>query len=124
MCLRVGDLVGVQEEHRRFILVRAEECPMSSGGGESCIILHRSAGSRGYKRVREGGAPRSQEVSEVCVFASDESNDLWNYLLSSLKGSLPFPFIDARGTPGYRYVLCDIFPEKEDPRPSLLPCSW
>jgi hypothetical protein len=62
---------------------------MSSGGGESYIILHRSASSRGYKRVREGGAPRSQDVSGVCVFASDESNDLWIYLLSSLKGPYP-----------------------------------
>jgi hypothetical protein len=30
----------------------------------------------GYKRVREGGAPRSQDVSGVCVFAPDESNGL------------------------------------------------
>jgi hypothetical protein len=57
----------VQEEHRRFILVRAEKCPTSSGGGEFCIILHRSACSRGYKRVREGGAPKSQAVSGECV---------------------------------------------------------
>jgi hypothetical protein len=39
-------------------------------GGESCIILHRIARSRGYKRVRDGGDPRSQDVSGVCVFAS------------------------------------------------------
>jgi hypothetical protein len=57
----------VQEEHKRFILVRAEKCPTSSGGGEFCIILHQSACSRGYKRVREGGAPKSQGVSEECV---------------------------------------------------------
>jgi hypothetical protein len=52
---------------------------MSSGGGGSCIILHRSACSRGYKRVRQGETPRSQDVhgESVCVFASDESNDLW-----------------------------------------------
>jgi hypothetical protein len=69
MCLRVGDPDGVQEEHKRFILVHAKECPTSSGGGESCIILHRSACSRGYKRVREGGAPKFQDVSgeSVCV---------------------------------------------------------
>jgi hypothetical protein len=69
MCLRVGDSDGVQEEHKRFILVRAEECPTSNGGGEFCIILHRSDCSRGYKRVREGGAPRSQDVNggRVCV---------------------------------------------------------
>jgi hypothetical protein len=67
VCLRVRDPDGVQEEHRRFILVRAEECPTSSGGDESCIILHRSACSRGYKRVREGGAPKSQGVSGLCV---------------------------------------------------------
>jgi hypothetical protein len=65
MCLRVGNPNGVQEEHKRFILVRAEECPTSNGGGESYIILHRSACSRGYKRVREGGAPRFQDVSGV-----------------------------------------------------------
>jgi hypothetical protein len=98
----------VQEEHKRFIRVWAEECPMSSGGGESCIILHRSACSRGYKRVRERGTPRSQDASGesvcVCVFASDELNGLWIcllsvflYPLSPLEWSLPSPFIDARG---------------------------
>jgi hypothetical protein len=50
-CLRVGGPDGVQEEHRRFILVRVEKCPTSSEGGEFCIILHRSARSRGYKRI-------------------------------------------------------------------------
>jgi hypothetical protein len=34
VCLRVGDSDGVQQEHKRFILVQAEECPTSSGGGE------------------------------------------------------------------------------------------
>jgi hypothetical protein len=67
MSLRVEDLDGVQEEHKRFIPVRAEERPTSSGGGESCIKLHRSACSRGYKRAREGGAHRSQDASGVCV---------------------------------------------------------
>jgi hypothetical protein len=67
MCLRVGDPDGVQEEHKRFILVQAEECPTSSGGGESCIILHRSACNRGYKRVREKETPRSQDASGECV---------------------------------------------------------
>jgi hypothetical protein len=124
MCLRVGDPDGVQKGHKRFILVRAEECPTSSGEGESCIILHRSACSRGYKRVRERGTPRSQDVNGVCVFASDESNDLWICLLSSLKWSLPSPFIVARGTPSYMHVLRDTFPRKKDLRPSLLPCSW
>jgi hypothetical protein len=65
MCLHVGDLDGVQEELKRFILVRTEECPMSSEGGESCIILHRSTYSKSYKLVREGEAPRSQDVSGV-----------------------------------------------------------
>jgi hypothetical protein len=74
--------------------------------------------------VREGGAPRSQDVSGVCVSASDESNDLWICLLSSLKWPLPSPFIDVRGMPGYMHVLRDIFPGKEDLRPSLLPYSW
>jgi hypothetical protein len=46
-------------------------------GRGSCIILHQSACSRGYKRVREAEVPRSQDVSGeyVCV-ASDESNNL------------------------------------------------
>jgi hypothetical protein len=66
-CLRIIGPDGVQEEHMRFILVRAEKCPTSSGGGEFYIILHRSACSRGYKRVREGGAPKSQGVSGECV---------------------------------------------------------
>jgi hypothetical protein len=76
VCLRIWDPDGVQKEHKRFILVWAEECPTSSEGGESCIILHRSACSRGYKRVREVGAPKSQDVSGECVFTSDESNSL------------------------------------------------
>jgi hypothetical protein len=67
VCLRVDDPDGVQEEHRQFILVRAKKCPTSSGGSESCIILHRSACSRGYKRVREEGAPKSQGVSGECI---------------------------------------------------------
>jgi hypothetical protein len=40
MCLRVGDPDGVQEEHKRFILVQAEECPMSSGGRS--LVLSRT----------------------------------------------------------------------------------
>jgi hypothetical protein len=67
------DSHGVQEEHKRIILVWAEECPASSGEEEACIILHRSACSRGYKQVREGGAPRSRDVSGECVFASVKS---------------------------------------------------
>jgi hypothetical protein len=64
----------MQEEHRRFILVRAEKCPTSNRGGGFCIILHRSACRRGYKRMREGGAPRSQGVSGICV--CDSAGDL------------------------------------------------
>jgi hypothetical protein len=36
-CLRVGGPDGVQEEHRRFILVRAEKCPTSSGEVSSVL---------------------------------------------------------------------------------------
>jgi hypothetical protein len=52
----------------------------------------------GYKRVREGGASRSQDVSGVCVFAPDELNGLWICLLSFLllERSLPAPFIVSR----------------------------
>jgi hypothetical protein len=116
MCLRVGDPDGVQEEHKRFILVQAKECPTSSGGGESCIILHRSACSRGYKQVREGGIPRSQDVSgeSVRVCAFDELNGLWICLLSvPLKWSLPSPFIDARGMQCYMHALRDIFSRRK-----------
>jgi hypothetical protein len=127
VCLRIWDLDGVQE-HKRFILVQAEECPMSSGGGESCIILHRSAYSRGYKRVREGGTSRSQDVSgewvSMCVPMDLPSVYSSSLLFFSLEWSLPSPFIDARRTQGYMYVLRDIFPGKEDPMPPLSPCSW
>jgi hypothetical protein len=67
VCLCVGDPDGVQEEHRRFILVRVEKCPTSSEGDEFCTLLHRSACSRGYKLVREEGAPKSQDVSGECA---------------------------------------------------------
>jgi hypothetical protein len=70
VCLRIGDPDGVQEEHKRFILAWAKECPMSSAGEESCIILYRSAYSRGYKLVREGGAPRSHVENGVSVCVS------------------------------------------------------
>jgi hypothetical protein len=115
------------QEHKRFILVRAEECPTSSGGGESCIILHQSACSRGYKRVREGGTPRSQDVSgewvSVCVPMDLPSVYSSSSLFFSLEWSLPSPFIDAGGMQGYMYVLRDIFLRKEDSRPPLSPCS-
>jgi hypothetical protein len=108
VCLRVEDPDGVQKEHKQFILVRAKECPTSCGRGESCIILHRSAYSRGYKQVREGGTPRSQYVSGVCVyvFASDELNDLWICLLSIfffvvVLGMVPsLPFYRCKGNAG------------------------
>jgi hypothetical protein len=66
----------VQEEYMQFILVRAEKCPTSSGGGEFYIILHRTACSRCYKRVREGGAPKSQGVSGECVCVCDPAGAL------------------------------------------------
>jgi hypothetical protein len=93
MCLRVGDPDGVQEEHKQFILVRAKECPTFGGGGESCIILHRSACSRGYKQVREGGDPRSQDVSGVCV-------SVFFMFLFILEWSLPSPFYRCKGSTG------------------------
>jgi hypothetical protein len=67
MCLRVGDPDGVQEEHKRLILVQAEEYPTSSEKEETFIILHQSACGKGYKRVREEGVPKSQDESRVCV---------------------------------------------------------
>jgi hypothetical protein len=127
VCLCVWDPDDVQEEHKRFILVRAKKCPTSSERGESCIILHRSACSRGYKLVREGGTPRSQDMSgecvSVCVPMNLPSVCSSSSLLFFLEWSMPSPFIDARGTQGYMYVLRDIFSRKEDLRPPLLPCS-
>jgi hypothetical protein len=60
--LRVGDPDGVQEEHKRFILVRAEECPTSSGEESLVLPCTEVLVVGGYKLVREGGAPRSQGV--------------------------------------------------------------
>jgi hypothetical protein len=64
----------VQEEHKRFILVQAEECPTSSEEGETCIILHRGACGRGYKWVRERGCPQvSRWECSACVTLSEPS---------------------------------------------------
>jgi hypothetical protein len=67
VCLRIGDPDGVQEEHKRFILVWTEECPTSSEREESCIILHRSACSRSYKWVREGSREGRSEASTLAL---------------------------------------------------------
>jgi hypothetical protein len=103
MCLCVRDPDGMQEEHRRFILVRAEKCPTSNGGGEFCIILHRSACSRDYKRVREGGAPKSPGVSGVyvCVTLPEHSQgprelSVRLSVCPRSKRSLHAPFIASR----------------------------
>jgi hypothetical protein len=76
--------------------------------------------------VREGGTPRSQDVSGECVSVCvpmDLPSVCSSLFFFSLEWSLPSPFIDVRGTQGKMYVLRDIFPGKEDLRPSLLPCS-
>jgi hypothetical protein len=69
-CLRVEGLDGVQE-HRRFIPVRAEECPMSSGGERSVlsctevlIVGVTSESERGR------GSQVSGHVWSVCVCAA------------------------------------------------------
>jgi hypothetical protein len=50
------------QEHKRFILVRAEEC-LTSNGEESLVLPCTEVLVVGdYKLVREGGAPRSQDV--------------------------------------------------------------
>jgi hypothetical protein len=92
----------VQEEHKRFILVRAEECPTSSRGGESCIIIHRNICSRGYKWVREGGDPRSQDVSSVCGFS------LLLSFLSSWKGPC-LPLLKMQGEHRVTCMCCVLF---------------
>jgi hypothetical protein len=59
--LRVEDPDGMYEEHKRFILVRVEERPTSSG--ESLVLSCTEVlVVGGYKQVREGGAARSQDV--------------------------------------------------------------
>jgi hypothetical protein len=52
----------VQEEHKRFIFVRAEEFPMSSGEESLVLPCTEVLLVGGYKLVREGGAPRYQDV--------------------------------------------------------------
>jgi hypothetical protein len=46
--------------------------------GEGSPVLYRTEVliGGGYKRVREGETPRSQDVSGECVFAFDELNSL------------------------------------------------
>jgi hypothetical protein len=61
--LRVGDPDGVQEEHKRFILVRAEEYPTFNVDESLVLPCTEVLVVGGYKLVREGGAPRSQDVS-------------------------------------------------------------
>jgi hypothetical protein len=119
MYLHIGDPDGVQEEHKRFILVRAQECPTSSGEEEPCIILHRNACSRGYKLVRE----RSSQVSRcVSVERSLVSRMAYGCLFSPspLEWPLPSPFIDARGTQGYMHALRDVFLGKDDLRSPIV----
>jgi hypothetical protein len=57
--LHIGDLDGVQKEHKRFILVRAKECPTSSGEESLVLPCTEVFVVGGSKLVREGGAPRS-----------------------------------------------------------------
>jgi hypothetical protein len=52
-CLRVEGPDGVQEEHRRFILVRAKECPTSSGGERSVLSCTEVLIVGGYEREGE-----------------------------------------------------------------------
>jgi hypothetical protein len=52
----------VQEEHKRFILIRVEECPTSSEEESLVLSCIEVLVVGGYKLVREGGAPRSQDV--------------------------------------------------------------
>jgi hypothetical protein len=59
-----------------FILVRAKKCPTSSGGGEFCIILHRSAYIRGYKRMWERKELPSLKVREESVGVCDSAGAL------------------------------------------------
>jgi hypothetical protein len=80
----------------------------------------------GYKRVREGETPMSQDASGECVCSPLMSRTAYRFALCLffvvvlVEWSLPSPFIDARGIQGYMHVLRDIFPRKEDLRPPVV----
>jgi hypothetical protein len=59
-----------------FILVWAEKCPTSSGGGEFYIMLHRSACSRGYKQTWERKEFPSLKAWVEKVGVCDSAGDL------------------------------------------------
>jgi hypothetical protein len=82
---------------------------MSSAEEESCIILHRSACSRGYKRVREGGAPRSRVENGVSVCVGGVFSPLaFSCCLFSFSlplGMVPaFPFYRCKGSTGLQVM--------------------
>jgi hypothetical protein len=115
VCLRVEDPDDVQEEHRRFILVRAEECPTFSGGGESCIILHQNACSRGYKAGERG---RSSQVSRckwsvcVCDFVGALARSkrvICSSVLCLSCGTVPAcSFYSLKEMQGYKILVCGV----------------
>jgi hypothetical protein len=74
--------------------------------------------------VREGGVPRSQDVSGVRVYSSLMSRTAYGFAFCLSEMVPALPFYSRKGTPGYMHVLRDIFPGKEDPRPLHLLCSW
>ena len=55
---------------QEFILVPATGCTSSRGVRVHCIILHRSACSRGYKRGEKGRKARKSLVEEEMIEAS------------------------------------------------------
>jgi hypothetical protein len=104
-------------------MVRAEECPTSSGEQSLVLPCTEVLVVGVYKLVREGGTP-SLKMCKCRMLARDESNCVWICPLSSLKWSLPSHFIDRRGTQGYMHALREVFPEKEEPKSLILSGSW
>jgi hypothetical protein len=98
--LRIEDPDGVQEEHKRFVLVRTEEYPTSSGEESLVLPCTKVLVVGGYKLEREGEAPK---MCKCGMLARDESNCVWIHLLSvRLERSLPSPL----QMQGERRVTC------------------
>ena len=58
----------IQEEHRGFILVQANDCPTSSGGSKHVLSLHPRVLVVGVYKLaaREGRGPKSQLDGWMC----------------------------------------------------------
>jgi hypothetical protein len=123
MCLRVGDPDGVQEGHKRFIMVRAEECPTSSGGGETLLSCTKvlavgvtSGRERGMfpdlkmkvkVRVQLCRSPR--KIQKSCVFVCA-------CVLFSLERSLHASFYSLKEVQAYKILVRGVILVRERER--------